>query len=269
MDYHALQAFASQVIHEANSLNIPYKIYWYSPQTRKLNPENKIGYYDQQPHNVTFEHGCKCIIVFPRLAFDSLETLINNNLPHGQHVKNREDYKSHDDIGFDVYQRVEQLKLFIELENWSSKEVTIDGIEKHLSYWIKRQRKALEELYPPLSEQQISHNLGEVTQRLGNARAYLQAQNAPQAKIRVRRNSGIRHRMIRADLAANQSSRDGFSDLVLVFGSSSLKLPTVVLPKPPKPNRKQRSDSIASMYKANPSSFKYYDSFGIFEVYDK
>ena len=269
MDYPALQSFASQVLEEAYSLNIPYKIYWYSPQSRKLNPETKIGYYDQQPHNVTFKQGCKFIIVFPRLAFDSLETLINNNLSHGQHVRNREDYKSHDDIGFDVYQRVEQLKLFIEPENWASKEVTITGIEKHLSYWIERQKMVLEEVSPPLSEQQISHNLEEVTLRFGNATSYLQALNNPQAKIRVRRSSGIRHRMIRTDLAANQSSRDGFSDLVLVFGSSSLRLPTVVLPKPSKADRKPRTDSIVAQYKANPSSFKYYDKFGIFEVYDK
>lgn len=268
MDYPALKAFASQVIHEANSLNIPYKIYWYSPQTRKLNPKNKIGYYDQQPPNVTFEHGCKYVIVFPRLAFHTLETLINHNLPQGKIVRNREDYKSQDDIGFDVYQRVEELKLFIEPDNLSSVRITEEGMLKRDDYWYERQLKALEEVNPPLSSHQITQELNNVVIGFNKALTYLQAQNNPQAKIRVRRNSGFRHRMIRV-LPIMETKREGFSDLVLVFGTSTLRLPTVVLPKPPKADRKPRNDSKAAQYKANPSSFKYYDKFGIFEVYDK
>ncbi len=68
---------------------------------------------------------------------------------------------------------------------------------------------------------------------------------------------------------ADETQKVGFSDLVLVFGSSSWKLPNVTLSIPPKVGRKKRSDSIAEQFKANPEPFKYYDKFGILEVYDK
>lgn len=100
------------------------------------------------------------------------------------------------------------------------------------------------------------------------AKEYLQKYGDPNAKLRIMRNSGYRHRMIRI-VPADETQKVGFSDLVLVFGSSIEKLPDVSLPRSPKAGRKKRLDSIAEQFKAYPEPFKYYDKFGILEVYDK
>lgn len=268
MDYLDLQLFAKQIVIEANKLNILSRLYWYSPKSRKLNSASKIGKYETSPQGISFDHGCKLIIVFPRLAFDSLEPIINQYSPQSALISYRDDYRCKDAIGFDIYQRVQELKLFIEPDVYSSKKFTIEGMLKKGEYWAKCQRKELNDVEPPLSEQQISEVMKDVSASFKQALAYLKAQDDSQAKIRVRRLSGVRHRMVRVDLAGDQSEKAGFSDLILVFGTSA-KLPQVVLPKEPDPARKTRTDSKAEQYKANPSSFKYYDKFGIFEVYDK
>jgi len=267
MDYPDLQLFAKEILKEATKLNILSRLYWYSPKSRKLKPASKIGYYETNPQGIHFAHGCKLIIVFPRLAFNSLEPIINQYSTHGPQISYRDDYRCKDGIGFDVYQRVHELKLFIEPDMHSSEKFTIEGMLKKGEYWAECQRKALNEVEPSLSEQQISLVMKDVAVSFKQALAYLRAQNDSQAQIRVRRLSGVRHRMVRVDLAEDQSKKMGFSDLVLVFGTS-LKLPHVLLPKQPDPTRKPRTDSKAEQYKANPSSFKYYDKFGIFEVYD-
>jgi hypothetical protein len=268
MDYKLLQAFARELLDFAYHHKIPFNLYWYSLNSRKVNPNNKIGYYDTQPSNVIFEHGCKAVIVFPRLAFNTLQAVINFHIPPTKQIAYREDYQSDDDIGFDVYQRVDQLKLFIEPDNKASKEFTVDQMLKRYEYWCNQQKKALDNHFPPLSNQQIAQTMADVLAGFKRVAAYLQAQSNPQAKLRIRRESGFRHRMIRVDLAGTQTKREGFSDLVLVFGTT-MNLPKVDLPKPSNPTRKPRSDSVAARYKANPSGFKYYDTFGIFEVYDE
>lgn len=268
MDYKLLQAFASELLDFAHHQSIPYNLYWYSPDSRKVNPNNKIGYYDTQPSGVTYKHGCKAVIVFPRLAFNNLQAVINSHISPTKQIAYRQDYRSEDDIGFDVYQRVDHLKLFIEPVNKSSKEFTIDQMLKKEDYWYDQQMKALEEQFPPLTQQQIAQTMADVCDGFKRALAYLKAQANPQAKLRIRRESGVRHCMIRVDLAGTQTKREGFSNLVLVFGTT-MDLPKVDLPKPPNPARKPRSDSIVAMYQANPSSFKYYDKFGIFDVYDE
>lgn len=268
MDYPDLQLFAKEIVIEADKLNILSRLYWYSSKSRKLRPASKIGYYETNPQGIRFEHGCKLIMVFPRLAFNSLEPIINQYSPQSAQISYRDDYRCKDDIGFDVYQRVNELKLFIEPDVYSSKKFTIKGMLKKGEYWAKCQQKALNEVEPPLSEQQIALVMKDVSASFKQALAYLRAQHDSLAQICVRRLSGVRHRMVRVDLAGDQSQKEGFSDVVLVFGTSS-QLPHVVLPKEPDPTRKRRSDSKAEQYKANPSSFKYYDKFGVFEVYDK
>ncbi len=57
--------------------------------------------------------------------------------------------------------------------------------------------------------------------------------------------------------------------MVFAFGKSQIYKPAVELPKEPNPTRKTRSDSVSARYYANPLSFKYYDKFGIYEVYDE
>lgn len=267
MDYPDLQLFAKEIVRKVAELNILSRLYWYSPKSRKLMPASKIGYYETNPQGIRFAHGCKLIMVFPRLAFNSLEPIINRYSTQSAPISYREDYRSKDDNGFDVYQRVHELKLFIEPDMHSSEKFTIEAMLKKGEYWAECQRKALNEMEPPLSDQQISLVMREVSASFKQALAYLRAQNDSQAQIRVRRLSGVRHRMVRVDLAGDQSKKVGFSDLVLVFGASA-QLPHVVLPKESNPKRKPRNDSKAEQYKANPSSFKYYDKFGIFEVYD-
>lgn len=268
MDYAELQQVAKDILIEAERLNILSKPYWYSPKSRKLKPASKIGYYDTSPQGIRFAHGCKLILVFPRLAFDDLAPTINSHMPQNKLIAYREDFKCEDELGFDVYQKVEELKLFIELDSISSKKFTVEGMRKKGKYWADCQEKALKDLEPPLSAQQQLQIMDDVKVRFKQALAYLEAKSDPKAELRVRRLSGVRHRMVRADLTGDQSKKSGFSDLVLVFGASA-KLPQVILPKEPNPKRKPRSDSIAAQYKANKDSFKYYDQFGIFEVYDK
>lgn len=54
------------------------------------------------------------------------------NLYRGQvpRIKELENFKCKDAIGFDVYQRVNELHLFIEPDNVSSKEFTVEGMKK-------------------------------------------------------------------------------------------------------------------------------------------
>lgn len=268
MDYGELKKVAEEIYIEAGNQNIQSKVYWYSPESRKLKPASKIGYYDKDPSGVRFSYGCKLIMVFPRLAFDDLAPIINRHMAQNKQIAYREDFKCKDEIGFDVYQRVEELKLFIEPESLSSKEFTVKGMKRKGKKWAEYQEQALSDIDPPLSVQQQLEIMGEVKEKFKKALVYLEGKNDPKATLRVRRISGVRHRMIRVDLAGDKSNKVGFSDLVLVFGSSK-RLPLVTLPKPLKPERKRRSDSKAAQYKANPSSFKYYDKFGIFDVYDE
>ncbi|WP_180107464.1 MULTISPECIES: hypothetical protein [unclassified Acinetobacter] len=199
MDYDSLKKFSIQILEQADQQSLSYNLYWYSPETRKLRPESKIGYYDKQPSGVSYNHGCKLVITFPRLAFNSLESIINTHLTQDKQIAYREDYKSSEGIGFDVYQRVEELKLFIEPDNVSSKKFTCEGMLKKGVYWADRQLKALEAIDPPLSPQQISQTINEVSNRFNKALAYLKSQGNPQATLRVRRDSGFRHRMIRVN----------------------------------------------------------------------
>ena len=266
--YKALQSFTKELISEADQKQIQYQVYWYSPDSRKSNPKSKIGYYNLQPVNAEFAYGCKCVITFPRLAFDDLETTINKHLSLAQPIQARDDYKCPNEVGFDVYQRVKQLKLFIQPQNFSSSAFTAEGMLKKDDYWFKLQETALQEIDPPLTAQEIALSIDHVSLRFKAALAYLQSKKDPKAKLRVRRISGVAHQMRRIDLANTKTDRHGFNNLVLVFGTYNT-LPKVDLPKEPNPTRKARTDSISNQYKANPSLFKYYDKFGIFEIYDK
>lgn len=268
MNYSDLQSFAKEIVSEASKRNILSRMYWYTPKSRKTKPVSKIGYYDTKPTNIRFDHGCKLLIVFPRLAFNTLEKLINEHMQSGKEVKYREDFRCRADIGFDVYQRVNELELFIEPDMYASESLKASGMSKRGVYWADCQRKALEDVLPPLTEGEIFQRMTEVSLKFKNALEHLNSQANSDATLQIRRLSGVRHRMVRINLVGDKTNRQGFSDLVLVFGTSA-ELPQVKLPKEPKSNRKVRSDSISAQYHADKSSFKYYDKFGIFEVYDK
>lgn len=268
MDYSYLQHIASEVCQQAINLNIDHKVYWYSPDSRKANPKTKIGHYEQPSTKRSFKHGCKCIILFRREDFRQIQVIINLYRGQVRRIKELENYRCKDDIGFDVYQRVNELHLFIEPDNFSSKEFTAEGILKNIEYWKGCQLQVLQDKQPPMSQRDIDSYMRSLDYVFDQALAYLKSQNNPNAKLRIRRNSGVRHRMVRVDLAGNKSKKEGFSDLVFVF-STGRKIPHVQLPKEPSSTRKPRSDSVSARYNANPSSFKYYDKFGIFEICDE
>lgn len=250
MVYDELKKVADEIFNEACNLNILSKLYWYSPESRELKPESKIGYYERNPEKFHFEKGCKLIMVFPRLAFNDLAPIINRHMPQDHQIVYREDFEGRSTIGFDIYQRVEELRLFVEPNSMSFEEGTVEALQKKAKSYADCQDEAMkgfEDLF-------------------NNALTHLKTKNDPNAELTVRRYSGVRHRMIRI-LPALKTTRAGFSDLVLVFGSSSNHLPLVTLPKPPNPERKRRCDSKAIQFKADPT--KYYDSFGIYEIYDK
>lgn len=268
MDYSHLQHIALEVCQQADKFNIPYKVYWYSPDSRKANPKSKIGHYVQPNVKCSFKHGCKCIILFKKEHFRQIQVIFNLYRGQVPRIKELENFKCKDAIGFDVYQRVNELYLFIEPDNVSSKEFTVEGMKKRIDYWKKCQLQVLENIQPPMPQRDINSYMNSLTHVLDQAIAYLQAKNNPNAKLKVRRNSGVRHRMVRVDLADNKSKKEGFSDLVFVF-STGYRFPHVQLPKEPSATRKPRSDSIKAQYDANPLAFKYYDKFGIFEIYDR
>lgn len=250
MDYDDLKKIAKEIYFEAEKLNILSKLYWYSPDSRKLKPDSKIGYYDENPQGIKFKCGCKLIMVFPRLAFNDLAPIINRHMPQDHQIVYREDFKGRGITGFDVYQRVEELQLYVELNSMSFEKGTVEALQKKVESYADCQdetMKGFEDLF-------------------NRALTHLKKKNDPNAELTVRRYSGVRHRMIRI-LPALKIARAGFSDLVLVFGSSSNHLPLVTLPKPPKPERKRRCDSKAIQLKAD--STKYYDSFSTYEIYDK
>ncbi|ELW77822.1 hypothetical protein [Acinetobacter baumannii] len=240
MDYSHLQHIALEVCQQADKFNIPYKVYWYSPDSRKANPK----------------------------SFQQIQVIFNLYRGQVPRIKEFENFKCKDDIGFDVYQRVNELHLFIEPDNVSSKKFTVEGIKKRIDYWKKCQLQVLENIQPPMPQRDINSYMNSLTHVFDQAIAYLQAKNSLNAKLRVRRNSGFRHRMVRIDLADRKSKKEGFSDLVFVF-SAGRNFSHVKLPKEPSPTRKPRSDSIKAQYYANPLAFKYYDNFGIFEIYDR
>lgn len=270
MDYSQLQRIAKTICQEAQKENILSRMYWYTPTSRKIEPISKIGYYETKPTKIHFDFGCKLILVFPRLAFDVLKPIINSYLLQDKHIAYREDYKCEDGIGFDVYQRVNKLNLFIEPDQKESKSYSLQQVLKQREYWNDRQLFALQDAEPQLPQHVIEESMKEVETGFQKALAYLENQTLknPQAKLQIRRVSGVRHRMVRINWTDERTKRVCFGDLVIVF-SASKYLPEVTLPKAPNVNRKPRSDSMSAQYKANPSSFKYYDNFGIFEVYDK
>jgi hypothetical protein len=124
MDYSHLQHIALKVCQQADKFNIPYKVYWYSPDSRKANPKTKIGHYVQPNGKCSFTHGCKCIILFKREHFKQIQVIFNLYRGQVPRIKELENFKCKDDIGFDVYQRVNELHLFIEPDNVMCAEKT-------------------------------------------------------------------------------------------------------------------------------------------------
>ncbi|WP_411671150.1 hypothetical protein [Acinetobacter baumannii] len=80
-----------------------------------------------------------------------------------------------------------------------------------------------------------------------------------------------------AELAKGLKTPEDLNQMTAVFKkfmietalSAGRNFSHVKLPKEPSPTRKPRSDSIKAQYYANPLAFKYYDNFGIFEIYDR
>jgi len=56
-----------------------------------------------------------------------------------------------------------------------------------------------------------------------------------------------------------------FSNILILFGKDG----DFPVQAEPKKSKGGGNPSIAAEYKTNPSRFKYYDKFGIFEIYDK
>lgn len=266
MNYDSLKAFGKDVLTHAYNLNIDYDVYWYSPHSRLVNPTSKIGFYDSQPHNIVFTQGCRLIVCFPGTAFTYLGPIINSYLPFNKQIALGRDYRSKDGIGFDVYQRVVQLKLYIELNNVESKRVSLKEVQTKFDSLLKYQLTASKAKIPLLNQQQIQQEVDEVSQGLKRLQAYLRSM--PGTTVQLRRNSGIRHKSIVVK-DFSETTRKRFSNMVFAFGKSQIYKPAVELPKEPNPTRKTRSDSVSARYYANPLSFKYYDKFGIYEVYDE
>ena len=148
-------------------------------------------------------------LLFKREHFQQIQVIFNLYRGQVPRIKELENFKCTDDIGFDVYQRVNELHLFIEPDSISSKKFTVEGFKKKIDYWKKCQLQVLENIQPPMTQRDIDSYMNSLTHVFDQAIAYLQAKNNPNAKLRVRRNSGVRHRMVRVDLADRKSKKEG------------------------------------------------------------
>ena len=75
--------------------------------------------------------------------------------------------------------------------------------------------------------------------------------------------SGVAHKIkLKPNTGAKKVT---FSNILILFGEGSKFPEQAALSK----SKGGGNPRISKQYKANPSKFKYYDKFGIFEVYDK
>ncbi|HEO1774946.1 hypothetical protein ACSVHN_16755 [Acinetobacter baumannii] len=107
----------------------------------------------------------------------------------------------------------------------------------------------------------MEQELSDIRNHLDAAYNYLL--NAEDRSVFIKRSSGVAHKL---KLKPNTGSEKvSFSNILILIGNDS-KFPVRAGPGKSKGGG---NPSISEQYKTNPSKFKYYDKFGIFEVYDK
>lgn len=257
MTYLDLRNFARKLVSKADEWKIPYQLYKYSLE---------IGNFKETRTIDNFNLKTKYIVVFTGLAFDEMQDVINSFSPLGKLtlVKGKDSLQKGELYGRDVLQSVQELRLFKEIGQ-SSGQYTKDQILEEGKRLLKAQELTYSKANPEITDNELVALMKEIKKNFKDVISYLEHSSNPCPTVRITRLSGISHKM---QVIPNMASkRVSYRNLVILFSSDN-NFPKVTLPKPPT-NRKPRCTSIAAQYKMNPSSFKFYRKFGIFEIYDR
>lgn len=257
MSYKELKQFGQRILIQAKHHHHPFEVYMYSPTLKEFIKVDQIGNMNDQT---------KYIITFNGNAVDEMSVVIEAFAPSGYKAeikKGKDNLQVDRQYGFDVYQGVSQVDVFIS-PSQSSLKLTSVTLEAEGRRLLAAQEAVFKEQEPRITEEQLKVKMSEVKRGFREVMTYLNNQGDQTATVHIKRLSGIAHKF-KVDPNTG-TKRVTYRNLVIAFATFKTKFPKVILPKPLKP-RKKRSDSISEQYKESPSSFKFYSQFGIFEVH--
>lgn len=249
--YHDLKGFADRLIRFTSSSKYSFEIYRYSAKIGYLEKPNQFGYFNAQS---------KYILTYPKSALDEVLTTFNAFLPEMEVKKGKDNRSTKNRYGVDLYVNVTSIHPYQE-NAISSMQVNEAILKEHIDRWLVQQEKAFLLNNPNLTKAELAKCQMEVYARWKELVRYLRSLNDPNEMVTVRRSSGIQHKV---QIKPNTNGkRVTYSNLLVAVGVDE-NLPNVV--ESVKKSRKPRLDSFAEQFKTNPTVFKYYDKFGIFEI---
>lgn len=247
-----LRNFGIKLVEKANEWHIPFQLLQFSAE---------IGCFVQvhQFHRMNMQ--TKYVMLFRGDAFEDMQVPINAFSPLGQYSlkKNEDSRQKHTWYGRDVYQNVSSFTLYQEKAS-SSPKYDVIQLEKEALKLIEAQKKAFIN-QDDFDESTLEQEIAVIKDHLAQAYDYLTAVEG--RTLCIKRSSGVAHKI---KLKPNTGSEKvSFSNILILFGDDSKFPEQAALSK----SKGGGNPSISEQYKTNPSKFKYYDKFGIFEVYDK
>jgi len=247
-----LRNFGIKLVDKANEWHIPFQLLQYSAE---------IGCFVQVPTFHRMNKQTKYILLFRGDAFDDMQVPINAFSPLGKYTLNKhEDSRQKKTLyGRDVYQNVSSFTLYQENAS-SSPKYNAALLQEEALRLVEAQRTAFLN-QDDFDESTLKQEIAVIKNHFAKAYDYLTEVDG--RSLSIKRSSGIAHKL---KLKPNTGSKKvSFSNILILFGNDS-KFPVQADPGKSKGGG---NPSISEQYKANPSKFKYYDKFGIFEVYDK
>lgn len=254
--YSDLRILAQKLLLLATRWKTPFELYGYS---------SEIGYFKKTDKIPNMNMRTKYIFLFPKNAYIDIQDVINAYSPKAkfQLSENIDSVQMHENYGRDVYQGVNRLKVFSE-SSISSRKYDIHQIHDQIDHWLNAQSIRIRSVNPTISDQDLESELQVIQSHFHKAISYLESSNSSNSTLQIRRESGIKHTVQLTSKSG--SKRITYSNVLIVFSEdSTLPVFSINAPKA----RKPRSNSIAAKYATNPSNFKYYDKFGIFEIYEE
>jgi len=249
-----LRDFGIKLVDKANKWHIPFQLFTYSA---------KIGCFVKvhQFHRMNMQ--TKYVMLFRGDAFDDMQVPINAFSPLGKYTLNKhEDFRQKKTLyGRDVYQNVASFTLYQENANSPEKYDAVK-LKDAAPRMVKAQRKAFLN-QDGFDVSTLEQELSSIKDHLENAYSYLNDLAEGSKTLYIKRGSGTAHKL---KLKPNTGSKKvSFSNILILFGKDG----DFPVQAEPKKSKGGGNPSISDQYKTNPSKFKYYDKFGIFEVYDK
>lgn len=248
-----LRNFGNKLVTRANEWNIPFQLLQYSAEIGRFFTVHQLHQMNMQT---------KYVMLFKGDAFDDMQTVINafSLLEKNSLSKNKDSRQKNKLYGRDVYQNVQQFTLYQENAS-STDKYDILKMERDGERWLKAQEKAFLD-QEDLDETELNQKMQVIKKHFRDAQDYLNDPRNTAKHIQIRRSSGTAHKL---KLKPNTGSKKiSFSNLLILFGKGN-QFP---LQESPQKSKGGGNPSISDQYNANPSKFKYYDKFGIFEVYD-